>query len=78
MITPTERLIAHVVSTLPDSIVHRREILEDAIAIMPDGAARQRVETMLAYLHSHQRQQMEFSLVGSVPQPSRKKPSTRN
>jgi hypothetical protein len=69
VITPAERLVAFVVANLPDSLSERAVLLRDSLHVLPDGPTRERVETMLTYLESHQRQQLEFAVIITTQPP---------
>ena len=59
-----DRLIAWVVSNLPDSIRERKQLLTDALGSLPARhPMRERISTLLTFLISHENQQLEFPIV---------------
>jgi hypothetical protein len=61
-------LVAHTVATLPDSLTARKQLLTDIVRLLPPkDHYRQRAMQMLAFLESHEQQQLEFTklLTGS-------------
>lgn len=56
-----ENVIAHVVATLPDSISQRKRLLSDVIQLLAPGSTRKKVFSLLAFLESHEEQQLEFA-----------------
>jgi hypothetical protein len=58
------KLIAHAVATLPDSITRRKDLLSECLAFMPEShPLKARVDSMLLYLEVHEKQQTELPLL---------------
>lgn len=49
-------LLKHLTETLPDSIMQRKELLRDALAIFPDGEHRVAIALILRALEQHEQE----------------------